>query len=326
MLQLQLGPPGQHRSLVVFPLLAPEGPSLPYQLLPDALSCGAARIEEVGGGSVPELLAINTSDSDVLVMDGEQLIGARQNRTTSRSLILPAGSRVTIPVSCMEQGRWHHVSADFAPSAYTSPGKVRRHARRTEASHAEAGAPPAPHVLAWAQHEVWDEIAKTSDSLGTRSVSGALNEYSDQRRDDLAAWAAAFPWREGQVGVLALLGGASLALDVVGDSALYRRVHPRLMMGYAMDALSERDRPASADPARAAEFLDAARAARRTESPTVGGGRYQVLSGSVVGAELLADGAVVHLSAFPPPNGAGGPVPASGAPLRPPSRRRGPPE
>jgi hypothetical protein len=42
---------------------------------------------------VPELIATNRGDADVLVLDGEQLIGARQNRMTNRSILLPAAAR-----------------------------------------------------------------------------------------------------------------------------------------------------------------------------------------------------------------------------------------
>jgi hypothetical protein len=50
-------------------------------------------------------------------------------------------------------------------------------------------------------------------------------------------------------------------------------------------------------------------------SPSVGAGEYAVLSGRVVGGELLEGERVVHVSAFPLGEGGGGPIAA-------PSRRR----
>lgn len=316
------GRPTTYRSLTVFPLFAAETDGLPYLLLADALAAGLVRITEVGSGTVPELLARNDADRDVLVLDGEQLVGARQNRTTSRSILLGAKSEVRIPVSCMEQGRWHPVSPEFSPGAYNSPSRVRRHARRAESDRAERGEDAAPEVLSMAQSLVWDEIGKASGSLGARSSTHALNEMYDQRAADLDAWAAAFPAMDGQVGVFGLLAGRPLALDLVGDPALYRRMHPRVMMGYAMDAISEPGAGSAApSPAAAEDYLAAVHAARRSSAPTPGKGSYRVLSGAVIGAELEDGGRLVHLSAFPGARPERGP----GAPLRPPSRRR-PPE
>ena len=70
------GVPRRHGPLTLFPLLTRDAPELPYALMSDALELGTLRITEVGSGSVPELLAINNGDSTVLLLDGEQLIGA----------------------------------------------------------------------------------------------------------------------------------------------------------------------------------------------------------------------------------------------------------
>jgi hypothetical protein len=138
MLDVSLGSTRQHRSLTVFALLAPGARDLPYDLLVDALAGGALRMGEVDGGTVPTLVAKNESDRVVLVLDGEQLIGARQNRMTNRSILLPPHSVTEIPVFCMEQGRWHFESDAMSPAPQHSPTKVRRRARETEVRHAAA--------------------------------------------------------------------------------------------------------------------------------------------------------------------------------------------
>ena len=156
MIDLTTAAPQQHKSLTVYPLLSPDGGALGFVLLPDAIHAETLRITELGSGSVPELIAINTGDTDVLVLDGEQLIGAKQNRMASRSILLPAHSETKIPVNCMEHGRWHDVSHEFAPSKYYSPAGVRGRSRRTETRHVEAGRAAGPAVLREAQGAVWD--------------------------------------------------------------------------------------------------------------------------------------------------------------------------
>jgi hypothetical protein len=291
----------------------------------DALQAGTLRITEVGSGTVPELLAINGGESAVLVLDGEQLVGARQNRTTNRSLLLPAKSETKIPVSCMEQGRWHFDSEHFQPAPHNSPPAVRRQAREVEAGHVRMGEEMSTAALSTAQGQVWDAIAKHSARLGARSETGALNDLYASRAEDLDGWASEYRAAPEQVGLLAFLGGRPLGMDVIGCRRLYARLHDRLVRGYVMDALGSatRGRTISGDAAQA--YLDRVSAARRVESPTVGEGRYAVLAGKVIGGELTDGDRLAHLSAFPLDpriRRVPGDVPPFDRPIAPPSRRR----
>jgi hypothetical protein len=323
MLNVTLAPPQRHEALTVFPLLTADAAELPYLLLVDALEAGAVEITEVGSGTVPELLATNESDAAVLVLDGEQLIGARQNRMTNRSLLLPAASATYLPVSCMEQGRWRFVTQKFAPSEQHSPSTVRRQARESEAGYAMRDMAAPPEALSQAQYAVWDSIASHARKVGSSPATGALNDLYEARADDLKSWIGDFPLVEGQVGLLAFLAVRQLGLDLIGGRQLFSRLHERLIRGYIMDALGSRTtRHPGAE--RAQDFLDHVRVARRVDSPTVGQGSYAVLSGVVIGGELRDGESVVHLSAFPGREASGGAAEDSDRPqqpIAPPSRR-----
>jgi hypothetical protein len=99
MLEIKLGEPQKHETLTLYPLLALEKLELAYTLLGDALEAGSLQVSEVGDGTVRELSVENQGDADVLILDGEQLIGAKQNRMTNRSIVLGANTKTTIPVS-----------------------------------------------------------------------------------------------------------------------------------------------------------------------------------------------------------------------------------
>ncbi len=300
MLEIKLGESQKHESVTLYPLLVPEKLELPYTLLGDALEAGSLRVMEVGGGTVPELSVENRGDTDVLILDGEQLIGAKQNRMTNRSIILAAGTKTTIPVSCMEQGRWHFESRAFKHGAHYSPSKVRRHARKLEAQHARAGMAADHSALSAAQGDVWDEIDGYARSLDAESPTGKLDHIYEIRSKDLDEWSKAFTWVDDQVGLLVFVGDEVLGLDLIGDHKLYARLHERLVSGYIMDAMAARHRAAAQVGLEVAEeFLVKVRAATRSEAPTVGKGTYRVLSGAVMGGELEEDGRAVHLSAFP---------------------------
>lgn len=317
MLDIRLGSPQSLERLVVFPLLNREPVELPYTLLSDAVGAGTVRVTEIRQGQVPTLGVENLGEQPVLVLDGEQLIGAKQNRTTNRSILLPGKSETEIPVSCMEQGRWRFASREFRASPDHAPAKVRRQARDVEAAHVMRRATAAPQVLAASQGGVWNEIRDLSMKLGVRSPTSALDEAYDTRRIDLRSWAKSFPLADGQVGLVAVTPKGPVGLDVIGGQALYGRVHDRLLNGYLMDALDQgavgsrrtyrlddatpgpEDGDAGGPETAARGFMRQVTSAHFTEAPTVGLGRYSVLSGEVVGGELVEGGRLAHLCAFP---------------------------
>jgi hypothetical protein len=329
-LDVTLAAAQRHEDLTIFPLVAPGAADLPYELLVDALGAGTLSIGEAGEGTVPTLVAKNAADRAVLVLDGEQLIGARQNRMTNRSILLAARSATAIPVYCMEQGRWHFDSDAMQPAPQHSPAKVRRRARETEARHAGAGVASPVSMLSEAQGAVWDDVADTLRALGGSSSTMSLDAAYTANVQRLDEWFASFPCADDQVGSLAFVAGVPLAMDLIGARRLYRRLHERLLRGYIMDALEHAHRgaarPLGATPvdSRVAQaYLDSVRGAARVEAPTVGLGSYHVLRGDVVGGELLDGGRLAHLSAFPAVPTQGGGMPTEDAtPLAPPSQRR----
>src|SRR6185436_14593807 len=76
----QLGEPVEHRGIVVTPLFPRRDPAADYITLDEALPRGLRITETSDSGSVPELFVENTTDSSVLLYDGEELVGAKQNR------------------------------------------------------------------------------------------------------------------------------------------------------------------------------------------------------------------------------------------------------
>ena len=119
---LSVGPAVQYGPMTMYPLLlqgvqAPR-PNIEYVCLEDALRTEKVIIQEVSaGGSVPELMFQNHSDWNVLLVEGDHLVGAKQNRTLNTTILAPAHEELIIPVSCVEQGRWSHRSSKFSYSA-----------------------------------------------------------------------------------------------------------------------------------------------------------------------------------------------------------------
>jgi hypothetical protein len=305
MLPVTVAPAQSAGGLTLFPLLAADVAEGDYDLLPDALEAGTVVITEVSGqGSVPELVATNRGPRDVLILDGMQLIGAKQNRTVGRTILLGARTETPIPVSCMEQGRWRSRSHAMRGGLDHSPSKIRRRTRSVEGSQAleqphDAGLRSPSDLLAMAQGEVWDAIHESSIKLGCQSPTLALDDAYDVVRPQLEDLTGRFPRVDGQVGFIAFLGAAPAGADILDSPVSWARIHERLVRAYAFDAI-ERGKTTSGATAELAHALLAEIAtAERRPLPTVGRGEYRSLAGALVGGELHVDGRVVHVSAFP---------------------------
>ena len=71
-------------------------------------------------GDVGELAVRNPLDLGVLLYDGEELVGAKQNRILNVSVLLAAGSTTRIPVSCVERGRWSSRGRRFRSAGHVA--------------------------------------------------------------------------------------------------------------------------------------------------------------------------------------------------------------
>ncbi len=103
---IEFGDPVDFKSLRVVPLVGPSHDEPSYRLFgPDV--AGDVEVDEVSSaGSVPDLHVTNRLTDRVLLIDGQELIGAKQNRIVNTDVLVPASTKITIPVSCVEAGRW----------------------------------------------------------------------------------------------------------------------------------------------------------------------------------------------------------------------------
>src|SRR5215218_10973887 len=88
--------------LAVFPLIAAQPRTLRYQ----AFTGGGVTLHELEEASVNDLLVSNALDVPVLLYEGEEVLGAQQNRTFDVSALVAPRSALRVPVSCVEAGRW----------------------------------------------------------------------------------------------------------------------------------------------------------------------------------------------------------------------------
>lgn len=304
---LQTGEPVEHRGIVVTPLYPRRDPVARYLTLEPALADGLRVDETSGAGSVPELVVENPLADDVLLYDGEELVGAKQNRILDVTVLVGARSTVAIPVSCVEEGRWAWRSPRFGAAAHVSHADLRR--RKAELL---ASAPPLARGVA--QSDVWDEVRAKAARLDVASPTAANADTFAARAPDLRRLEQRFPLEAGQCGAVLSLGGRH-CLDLVSRPDAFAALWPKLRAGYLLDALELLD-GAPAGQAEVVRFLEAAARVPHERVPTVGRGkRLRLRADGVVGGGLELDGELLQLSVFTSAR------PAAGRIARPSSRR-----
>jgi hypothetical protein len=224
------------------PLLAP-GASEPGWL---TLAEGAdtVTIEEVSeAGAVPTLLLTSVADRPVLLLDAEELIGAKQNRVLNTTALVAARSRLTIPVSCVEQGRWAYASRRFSSGTSSLHASLRASkATRVTSSLRSLG------KHASDQGEIWSLLSLKAAAHGVESPTAAMSDFYARHAEPVGAARAALALRHGQVGALVFLGRRWIGLDLLASPGLFERAWPRLCAGYAAEAIGRRWRGATPDP------------------------------------------------------------------------------
>ena len=234
--------------LAVYPLFNPvAAPAEPgYVLLEPALKADLIEVTEVSeGGRVPTIALINNGALPILALQGQELVGAKQNRTLNVSFLAPHG-RTEIPVTCVERGRWGYRGERFGA------GTVEHHnlrAMKAEMVYAAAKrAPKRKRGYDVDQIAVWNEVDRESARHDVRSATSALNEVyaAPMIASRMHQFDAVNDLPEGTVGVAVAIGGELVAAEFMESPEAFASVWPILRKSYALSALNRKEKAAPA--------------------------------------------------------------------------------
>jgi hypothetical protein len=302
--KLQIGPARTFAGLTIYPLIGHDGREASYRTLDEALDQGCARVTEVSSsGHVPELNFVNEGDRPVLLLDGEELTGAKQNRVLNLTILAPAGKSIVIPVSCVEAGRWSAVSERFEAAEHVMYSRGRQ-AKMAQVS----GSLAMDGSRRSDQGAVWDGVHDLLQCAQVESPSSRMQDVYRARRREVSEYVAAFPAVDGQIGAVFALDGRLKGIELFDCYATLRKLLPKLVRSWALDALMLADQPTEVAPAEAVRsLLDEIGDCQMTVHDAVGLGQDVRLSGGrMAGGALVHDDQVVHLCAFRMDNGDGG--------------------
>jgi hypothetical protein len=289
-----------------------------YETATAAARDGSLELREQGGGTVPAIEAV-TKEKPVVLFAGDTVVGGKQNRIINVTVWLAAMKVTSIPVSCLELGRWNQGYGFSASRKVDYLLRAKMSAQMADVALREhdlaAAAPSDAHAArrsyAADQGAVWHEIADKEARARAHSATSALHDLYEREATDTAAFVRAFPCPAGATGVAVGIGGRLVALELFDAISTLAEQWPRLVEG-AASAYADHRRAVAAgvEPAPRHRYPDegalerllgraAAACADAVVGASVGEGHDIRLRGEKVrGGALVVDGHPVHVELF----------------------------
>ena len=294
---LELGNIEWNEGLAAVPVFSSLESHTPYITLQEAFKTGKIEVRELSqGGSVPELFVINNSTQNILILDGEELQGAKQNRILNVTVLLAGKARIVVPVSCTEKGRWHYTSSVFKDSGTIAAQSVRLSKNRSVSENLRMSG-----SFDSDQSEVWRKIDDLSMRSKVTSETSAMRDVFKDLDKMLESCASSFPVIERQKGVIFFRGSEPAGFEYLSDPGVFRDLYPRILRSYAVETSAgvkpRGDRP-TMEQVRI--FIEKVASSTMTVGDSVGKGEDIRFAGEgVIGSALAYEEEVLHAVFFP---------------------------
>ncbi len=296
---LEFGAPATVGSLALIPLLkrgsttSAEPPGyLLYQQSHDVGLISVAEIDEAG--TVGELRVTNRANMPVLLVEGEVLLGMKQTRVLNLTILVPAQTNITVPVSCVEAGRWRAMTAEAVGKSDVHLAPSVRAAKTVTVARSMRSA----RTFASDQGAVWAGVERV---LNRHSAHAPSRSYADLAGSDASRFtqvAHSLEPEPGQVGIIAYVAGGVACVDVFEAPQVLAALWEGLVASYQTEAMVTDGKPAK--PVGARRWFRSIAAGSASVGPDIGlGAHVTVVAPDIEAAALVHDGKILHLSAFP---------------------------
>jgi hypothetical protein len=275
------------------PLRGIVGAPPEYLLLKEALATGEFTISEVSEfGDVPNLLATNRLDLPVLIIEGEELLGGKQNRIVNTTVMVAANTKVTLPVSCVEQGRWHHESLTHKYS-----GRVIDRTIRYEKLARMARNPRARREHRADQGLVWELVQERLEAENLVSQTEAAYEIYKKRRKELIDWKSELRIYDDQCGFALINGGALIGAELHVPARKFKVQFDALVYSYLIELLKlpQRGKPSASNSRELRAMLGEPLEESFVQGVSLGKNAY-VAWKDYIGHGLLVDDQLIQFS------------------------------
>jgi len=289
-----VGEPLRYKNLCVFPISGGNGKPSEFTTLEAALKKKDAEITEVSsGGEVPFVNLVNRGKMSILLPEGELLIGAMQNRVVNISMVAAAAATTKIPVSCVEQGRWHTVSSSFE-AAYHAPPSVRAVKTKTVNENVARSGSHASD-----QGAVWHSVESMLSDMDVASETSDMSELYKQQQDRIEGYRKNIKLPTDARGMLFTAGGKFLGFDIFDSKVTLKKYWKKISESYFMEASRITDDELESEMVEVELFMNVmTEYIDMVDEPVGEGVEFQINSEGIAGSGVWHGDKVCHLSAF----------------------------
>ena len=298
---VSFGSPQSYKNMTVIPLFHNNGDKLIYRTLSESIKAKEVEITEVSeSGHVPELKVINHSDNLVLIIDGEQFIGAKQNRVINATVLLEKKTTTIINVACVEQGRWNYSkNKHFADSDNLMNYEIR--AKRMASVNMSL---KVSNKFRADQSEVWEDVAAFSRKAKVVSNTMAMDDVYDKNEKEFGDYQKEFKTVENQKGMIIIINGEIAGIEYLSNAESFSNVAEKLIKSYSSTAHFDNKEYKEVDYVnQSKEFLNYIRYGYENMYKSVGLGEdYRYESKEGFASALVHESEVVHFVGVRLPN------------------------
>jgi hypothetical protein len=291
---MKLGEVQRCDAMSVIPIFTTQSDGLEYLTLSDAVRNKRINVSEVSeSGVVSKVKVTNEETQPLLLVEGEEIEGAKQNRIINATFLAEGEKETFIPVTCVEQGRWSSKPGKFYAYNNMLPLFMREKVKKMV--HASLHSRGMRHAD---QGGVWQEVAYCHATHDINSPTMALRDVYVKEKKTLDKYLAEFHLHPMQKGMIVLFNGKVAGIDYFSQDKAFTQSFSKLIRSYALEAkLMEPEKSDGNELNTAREILEALEEVTIERYQSEGlGEEWRFENDKMAGSSLWYQGVCVHLS------------------------------
>lgn len=275
-------------NITIIPLKTDYTTNVDVLNLKKGIEMGLVNIRECNPSTVNEIIVENNAVTPLVLIDGEEIIGAKQNRIMNKTMLVPEKTTMKVPVSCTEHGRWDYTQ-EFKNSEYIANSNTRRAKAFNDFNGIDA------------QRIVWDSIQCLEHDIEFSSETSAMSESYDTLKETQNREIESFPRLENQTGMIIIIDNEIKGIEIFNNPQLYAFYHEKILKSYLIDSVKT-DCENEFNKFAIEEFLDNISKSKFIENEKIGlGESYKFMTDYGIGSILVFENENVHMQYFKKP-------------------------
>ncbi len=207
--------------------------------LKKGLEMGIVIVTECNTSTVNKVLVKNNAITPLILVDGDEITGAMQNRIINTTTLVPPKTSLEVSVSCTEHGRWHY-HGEGNHGMGNNPDKTFSSSEYIANSRTRMAKHLALHENRDYQNEVWSSIRNLEYDISFASKTSALNDSYENLKEEQNDYLKHFKLQDGQCGIIAIADNEIKGVEFFYNPAIYRQYHEKILRSYIIDDIADR--------------------------------------------------------------------------------------